>query len=62
MDQSPANPRGRGCSIMMLALLLLLIAALMAWGWLDSPPDAPQPSATAAPPAMPGGEGPPPQP
>ncbi|HEV2746627.1 MAG TPA: hypothetical protein VGW34_04940 [Allosphingosinicella sp.] len=56
VDEQPANARGRGCAMLMLAVLLLLGAVLAGWAWLDSPPDAPQPEATAAPPTIPGSE------
>lgn len=51
----PGGGRSRGKSILFLAVLLALIVVLVGWGWLASPPDAPQPAATGVPPTMPTG-------
>ena len=41
-----------GRSIVMIAVLLVLVAGLAFWATKKNPPDAPNPTATAAPEAM----------
>ena len=53
MDQRSPRPGGRGSSIMMLLVLLAVIAAVATWAWLETPPGAPDPSATAPLPSVP---------
>jgi hypothetical protein len=43
----------------MLLILLLLVGGSLVWAFSESPPDAPQPSATALPATVPEGEAPP---
>jgi hypothetical protein len=54
---SPANPRASsgGMSILLLAILVIVVALLLAWGLLRSDAGAPKPSATGNPPVMPAG-------
>ena len=43
----------------MLLILLLLVGGGLFWAFTESPPDAPQPSSTAAPATVPSGAAPP---
>jgi hypothetical protein len=55
MAERPPDGRGPGSNILMLLILLLIIGAALFWAWRDSPPDAPDPSGTAAPSTLPAG-------
>ena len=55
MARLPPERRGRGCNILMLLILLLLVGGLAFWGWLRNPPATPNPAATGAPAGVPGG-------
>jgi hypothetical protein len=49
----PEGRYGRGMSIFLILVLLLLIAGLVIWAWRESPPDAPSAPATAIPQTVP---------
>jgi len=55
-DQPPEYRRSRGANILMLLILLVLVGGGLLWAFSESPPDAPQPAGTAAPPTLPGGD------
>jgi hypothetical protein len=52
--EGPAHRRS-GCSLLMVAVLLVLVAALALWGYKASESGAPNPTATAIPPTPPPG-------
>ena len=56
-ETSPANPRAPngGFSILLLAILVLVVGVLLAWGLMRSDPGAPRPASTGNPPVMPAG-------
>ena len=54
----PGTARSKGANALMLLILLLLVGGGLIWAFMESPPDAPQPSATAAPATVPEGEAP----
>jgi hypothetical protein len=53
-DDIRAQRGGRGCNVLMLLILAMLVAGLAFWGWLKNPPSSPEPSGTAAAPPVPG--------
>jgi hypothetical protein len=55
----PGWGRSRGANVLMLLILLVLVGGALFWAFSESPPDAPAPSATAAPPTVPSGAAPP---
>jgi len=50
-ETNPANPRRRegGMAMLLLAILVILVAALLAWALLGRSAQAPTPAATANP-------------
>ncbi len=54
-DQPTNYRRSRGANVLMLLILLVLVGGGLLWAFSESPPDAPQPSGTAAPPTVPQG-------
>ncbi len=58
-DQLPPGAgRGRGANMLMLLILLVLVGGGLFWAFSESPPDAPQPTGTAAPATVPQGQAP----
>lgn len=55
----PGWRRSRGANVLMLLILLVLVGGALIWAFSESPPDAPDPSGTAAPPTVPQGAAPP---
>jgi hypothetical protein len=55
----PGWRRSRGANVLMLLILLVLVGGGLFWAFRARPPDAPHPSATAAPATVPNGEAPP---
>lgn len=51
----PEGGGSRGANALMLLILLLLVGGALIWAFSESPPDAPLPSGTAAPPTVPQG-------
>lgn len=45
--------KGSGTNLLFLLILLIVVGGLALWGYLDTPPEAPNPTSTALPDAMP---------
>ncbi|MBV9930247.1 MAG: hypothetical protein JO013_04800 [Alphaproteobacteria bacterium] len=54
-DPNPANPRrpNGGMAMLLLAILIILVGALIAWALIGRSAKAPTPAATANPPVAP---------
>ena len=56
-ETNPANPRtpNGGTAMLVLVIFLIVVAGLLAWGFLRTGSGAPKPTASGTPAAMPAG-------
>ncbi len=48
---------GTKAGLFLVLIILAMIAAVAIWAWSENPPDTPNPTSTAAPPALPAPDG-----